>query len=173
MTLGISSLSAIGGLLDALGGTSTADPYGSAMADALGVGSTSATGDGTDTLLATGTTDLYGLSKDDFFKMFLAQLQNQDPTKPMDNSEMVGQLAQFSMIQTLQELSAALKGSRLAEASALIGKQVTGFDTDGNQVSGVVDRVDQTADSYYLVVGGVQLAPDGVSTVTDTPPTAA
>lgn len=113
-----------------------------------------------------GTTDMYGLDKDDFFKLFLAQLQNQDPTQPMDNAELVGQLAQFAMIQTLQDVSSSLNGSRLAQAAGLIGKQITGFDENGAQVRGTVDRVDQTADGYWLVVGTARVAPESVATVT-------
>ena len=50
-------------------------------------------------------------------KLFLAQLQNQDPTKPMDDSQMLGQLSQMSQIQTLQEVQKSLEGSQLAQSS--------------------------------------------------------
>ncbi len=45
------------------------------------------------------------LDKDAFMKMFLAQLQNQDPLNPMDATQMASQLAQFSMVEQLTNLN--------------------------------------------------------------------
>ena len=80
--------------------------------------------DGTDTYTKTGASNMYGLTTDDFMKLFLAQLQNQDPTKPVDDQQMLSQLSMMSQIQTLQNVEKALAGSQLAQSSALIGKTV-------------------------------------------------
>jgi flagellar basal-body rod modification protein FlgD len=133
--------------------------------DAYGVGSTSP-GAGTTISKGDGSSSLYGFGKDDFFKLFLAQLQNQDPTNPMDDSQMISQLAQFSMIETLQQVSAALGGSQLSQASGLIGRHVTGVDVSGNAVDGVVDSVHQSGTSLLLVVGSQYLKPESVAQVT-------
>ncbi len=125
-----------------------------------GIGATSTDG------IASAASSAFGLSTDEFFQLFLAQLKNQDPTQPVDDKEMVSQMAQFTMIQTLQEVSASLQGSRLAQAAGLIGKQVTGYDEQGNVVTGNVDRVDQTADGFWIVVGDARIAPKSVATVT-------
>lgn len=131
--------------------------------------------------LATGTVDrlpavetdlssVFGLGKDDFFRLFLAQLKNQDPTRPVDDQEFIGQLAQFTMIETLQQVSAALRGSQLAQGSSLLGRHVSGLGVDGLPVDGVVERVVQTSAGLYLLVDGRAIRPEAVSQVTDEEP---
>jgi flagellar basal-body rod modification protein FlgD len=44
------------------------------------------------------------LGQDDFFKLMIAQMKNQDPTKPLDGQQYLGQLAQFSTLKSIQEL---------------------------------------------------------------------
>jgi flagellar basal-body rod modification protein FlgD len=114
-------------------------------------------------------TDLFGLGKDDFFKLFLAQLKNQDPTKPMDDKEFIAQLAQFSMIDTMQQVQKALGGTQLAQSSAMIGKHILAVDTTGNPVDGVVDRVVQDDKGILLMVGSQVVEPAKVVSVTDEP----
>jgi flagellar basal-body rod modification protein FlgD len=110
--------------------------------------------------------DVFGLSKDDFFKMFLSQLQNQDPTAPMDDKEMLSEMGQFTMIDTLQQLQKSLGGTQLAQASALIGDQVIGTDTSGLPASGTVDRIVQDPTGLTLVLeGGALVDPASVTQV--------
>ncbi len=154
------------------GGMSAAasvSPLAASSETGLGVG---AVGDGTvDTLARTGTTSLYGLSTDDFMKLFLAQLQNQDPTKPMDDSQMLSQLSQMTQVQTLQGVQAALEGSQLAQSSALIGKNVTGLDVNGDAVSGIVTSVVQSNDAgLVLQVGSQYIKPGSITVVTGPTP---
>ncbi|MBL6812432.1 MAG: flagellar biosynthesis protein FlgD [Luminiphilus sp.] len=95
------------------------------------------------------------MGADDFLTLMVAQLQHQDPTKPMDNTEFVAQLAQFSTSTGVQELnesfsglSASLTSSQMLQATDLVGRQVStesnvGFleaatDQDGEAV-GVLD----------------------------------
>lgn len=138
-----------------------ASPAGTA-----GTASPSGTGQ-VDTVTKTGTSSGYGLSTDDFMKLFLAQLQNQDPTKPMDDTAMLSQLSQMTQVQTLQAVQTSLQGSQLAQSSALIGKNVTGMDVDGQAVSGVVTSVTQSSDAgLVLQVGSQYIKPDSVVTVT-------
>jgi flagellar basal-body rod modification protein FlgD len=101
--------------------------------------------------------DVFGLSKDDFFKLFLNQLKNQDPTSPMDDKEFLAQLAQFTMIDTLQQVQKSLGGTQLAQASALIGDQVIGTDTTGLPATGTVDRIVQDSSGILLVLDGGSL----------------
>jgi flagellar basal-body rod modification protein FlgD len=54
------------------------------------------------------------LSRDDFMKLFLTQLQFQDPTKPMESAEMATQMAQFNMVDLLQKNNDAM--SKLVSA---------------------------------------------------------
>lgn len=115
-----------------------------------------------------GSSSMYGLTTDDFMKLFLAQLQNQDPTKPVDDQQMLSQLSQMSQIQTLQQVEKALAGSQLAQSSALIGKRVTGVDVNGKAVDGVVTSVTQSNDAgLVLQIGSQYIKPDAVTNVTN------
>src|SRR6266700_7792333 len=68
------------------------------------------------------------LGKQDFLKLLLAQMQNQDPMKPMDDSQMIAQMAQFSALEATQSLQQTLQTSSnnqtIAQAAALIGKYI-------------------------------------------------
>jgi flagellar basal-body rod modification protein FlgD len=82
------------------------------------------------------------MQKDDFLKLLVAQLQNQDPLNPASNQEFAAQLAQFSSLEQLMEMNSAL-GDNLqmsgfiansvnnSIASTFIGKEVHAV---GNQV---------------------------------------
>jgi flagellar basal-body rod modification protein FlgD len=125
------------------------------------------TQNGVDTIVRKGTSSGYGLSTDDFMKLFLAQMQNQDPTKPMDDTQMLSQLSQMTQVQTLQDVQKALAGSQLAQSSALIGRHVTGLDVNGAPVDGVVVSVTQSNDAgLVLKVGEQYIKPDSVVNVT-------
>jgi flagellar basal-body rod modification protein FlgD len=115
---------------------------------------------------ASGTTSQFGLSQDSFFKLFLAQLQNQDPTQPLDNKAMLDQLGQFTMIDTLNSVQRSLQGTQLAQASSLIGKQVSGLGVDGSPVTGTVQQLMQSQGALTLMVDGVAVKADAVTVVT-------
>ncbi len=119
-----------------------------------------------------GTSDVFGLGRDDFFKLFLAQLRNQDPTKPLEDRDFVAQLAQFTLIDTMQEVKRVLAASSLAQAAALIGRSVVATTEDGQHVEGVVDHVVQSDGAIALVVGGLLVRPEAVTQVTDLATTA-
>jgi flagellar basal-body rod modification protein FlgD len=109
-----------------------------------------------------------GLNTNDFMTLFLAQLQNQDPTQPMDNSQMLSQLSQMTEVQTLTGVQTALQGQQLASSSALIGKNVTGVDVNGAAVTGLVTSVTQSSDAgLVLQVGSQYIKPAAVVTVTN------
>lgn len=98
----------------------------------------------------TGTTNASGMKsvgKDEFMKLLLAQLKNQDPLKPMDGTDFAVQLAQFSSLEQLSNLNAELKAQSLnqmtlgyAQSVNMIGKEVvTG---SGNTVTAGGQPVD-------------------------------
>lgn len=71
------------------------------------------------------------LGQDDFMTLMVAQLENQDPTKPMDNMQFLSQIAQFGTVSGIQELqegfsslSSALYSNQALEAAGLVGRQV-------------------------------------------------
>ena len=124
-------------------------------------------GEGTQFKTTEDKSDVFGLGKDDFFKLFLAQLKNQDPTKPMDDKEFIAQLAQFTMIDTMQQVQKALGGTELAQSANMIGKKIMGTAIDGTPVSGVVDRVVQDSKGILLMVGTQVIKPSDVASVSD------
>jgi flagellar basal-body rod modification protein FlgD len=91
----------------------------------------------------TGTTKASGMKsvgKDEFMKLLLAQLKNQDPLKPMDGTDFAVQLAQFSSLEQLSNLNAELKAQSLnqmtlgyAQSVNMIGKEVVAG--SGNMVT--------------------------------------
>ena len=68
------------------------------------------------------------LGKQDFLKLLMAQLQNQDPLKPMDDTQMIAQMAQFSALEATQQLQQTIQQSNnvqtIFQAGALIGKYI-------------------------------------------------
>jgi flagellar basal-body rod modification protein FlgD len=79
------------------------------------------------------------ITRDDFMKLLIAQLQNQDPLKPMDNQEFAVQLATFNSLEQLIGVNEKLDSlvgkqglSGQLNSAALIGKEVAG---NGNQVN--------------------------------------
>ncbi len=72
------------------------------------------------------------LQKDDFLKLLVTQLKNQDPMNPVDNAEFTAQMAQFSSLEqlvnineTLGMLNATTANVNAGQAFGLIGKEVT------------------------------------------------
>lgn len=71
------------------------------------------------------------LSQSDFLKLLVTQVTNQDPTKPMDPTQSVAQLAQFSQVaatqqlqQSFDSLASNLTGDQFVRASAMVGRDV-------------------------------------------------
>ena len=85
------------------------------------------------------------LDIDDFLKLLISELQNQDPLDPMDNSEMVQQIGQIREIGATDELTKTLSSlsssQELVTASSLIGRSVEGLAEDASAVDGIVDRI--------------------------------
>ncbi|MBZ9695090.1 MULTISPECIES: flagellar hook assembly protein FlgD [unclassified Mesorhizobium] len=67
-----------------------------------------------------------------FLKLLIAEMKNQDPTKPMDSTAYVAQLATFSQVeqsvQTNTKLDQIMQSSALSQADALIGRNITSAD---------------------------------------------
>jgi flagellar basal-body rod modification protein FlgD len=108
------------------------------------------------TTSATGTTTVSteqktsaGLGKDDFLKLLITQMQYQDPTKPMDNTEFVAQLAQFSSLEQMNNLNTSMTG---VQASGMIGNSIDWKSDDGSKTfAGVVSGVSMSNGTASLI----------------------
>ena len=98
-----------------------------------------------------------GLGKQDFLKLLVAQLRNQDPLRPMEDREFIAQLAQFSSLEALQSLEQRIdlraRTNELSQSSALIGKTVRAELPDGTAVEGVVGEVRLFHGRPQLMIG--------------------
>ena len=106
------------------------------------------------------------IGKDDFLKLLVGQLQHQDPMQPADDSQFIGQMAQFSQLE--QETNSAQSTSQIATqlghatALSLIGRTVSYNDDSDATHTGAVQQVDVASDgSATLTVGGVPGVPLG------------
>lgn len=77
-----------------------------------------------------------------FLKLLIAEMKNQDPTKPMDSTQYVAQLATFSQVeqsvQTNTKLDQIMQSSALSQADAIIGRSITSAD---GKTTGIVASV--------------------------------
>ncbi len=91
--------------------------------------------------------DNNSLGQDEFMRLMVAQLSNQDPTKPLDNAEFLSQLAQFGTVNGITELqtsfsslSSSLQSNQALQASTLVGRSVlVPSNTVNLESGGVVD----------------------------------
>ena len=87
------------------------------------------------------------LNYDNFLKLLMAQIKNQNPTDPMKSTEYMGQLATFSQVEqsvnTNSKLDALLASSAMSQAGNLVGRSVTSAD---QKTTGTVTSVEMTKD---------------------------
>jgi flagellar basal-body rod modification protein FlgD len=85
------------------------------------------------------------LGKDAFLKLLIAELSNQDPLNPMSDREFIAQMAQFSTLEQMTNMTKALEGlSSMEPYSAVnyVGKLVAfDYTADDGTVSGIADVV--------------------------------
>lgn len=83
------------------------------------------------------------VSSDAFLNLMCMQLQYQDPTNPMDNSQMLAQEAQFVTLEQMEKLTSSFSQfSSIYQANSLIGQTVEIKGENGDVIKGVVDFVD-------------------------------
>lgn len=123
---------------------------------------------------ATNTTkkkDGNSLGKDEFLKILITQLENQDPTQPLQDKEFIAQMAQFTSVEQLTNMSGEMKLLRqsIGMASGLIGKSVSwlGVDSEGKSAtkSGVVDSITFKGGNQYANVKGEEVSLDRLTKI--------
>jgi flagellar basal-body rod modification protein FlgD len=103
------------------------------------------------------------LGKDDFLKLLVTQLQNQDPMNPTDSTEFVAQLAQFSSLEQLSNVNENLKVVQLfeqsinnAQAVNFVGKTVKAsgsmFELGTGETHEIQYQLGEDADTVYVSI---------------------
>lgn len=114
------------------------------------------------------------LGKDDFLKILITQLQNQDPTSPMQDREFIAQMASFSsleqmtnMNQTMQHFLNFQTEASLLQQSQMIGKQVTyESETVDEEGEKVLEEKEGTVKAVLFEKGSVMLEMSDGSKIT-------
>lgn len=118
------------------------------------------------------------LGQEDFLELMIAQLQNQDPTNPSDSAEFLSQIAQFSTVEGVSDLSKSFDeftslfaGSQTMDAINLVGRSVmtdtnVGYMNDSSGMTATLDLSGNAAsatayiqDEYGALVNQISLGP--------------
>ena len=106
------------------------------------------------------------LGQDQFLELMVAQLKNQDPTKPTDSSQFLGQIAQFGTVSGIQglqksftQMASALQSNQALMASSLVGRAVmvpgsVGVLPQGGALSGSVNLPTSVSDLAVNITDG-------------------
>jgi flagellar basal-body rod modification protein FlgD len=93
-----------------------------------------------------------------FLKLLVTQLQNQDPSSPMDSTQMISQTSQLASMEQLTSLNSSTTDAynlQMRSAAAnVLGKTVSWTDADGNAQTGVATAVSFSGTTPTVTVGG-------------------
>lgn len=108
------------------------------------------------------------LDVNDFLKLITVQLTSQDPLKPMEDTQFISQMANFTSLEQMRTLSTDFSAFRsehhLASAQALLGKMVT-IGTEGGDITGPVTKVEVVEGAPRLSVNGGSFDPADIISV--------
>jgi len=95
------------------------------------------------------------LDKDGFLKLFVAQLQHQDPSSPMDTNDSMQQMSSFSMVEQITNMASTTakvaQSLNTASAVGLIGRTVTYIDSSDQLKTGKVEKVATSKDGVSTI----------------------
>ncbi|MFH0345674.1 flagellar hook assembly protein FlgD [Bacillus vallismortis] len=121
---------------------------------------------------STVSTNNSSLGKDEFLKILMAQVQNQDPLNPVDDKEFISQMATFSSLEQMVNLNTTMaqfveNQDPFTTYLDWMGKEVS-WTADGGatEKTGTVNSVKQSKGKYYLVLNdGTEISPSNVLNV--------
>ena len=124
------------------------------------------------------------LGQEDFLRLMITQLENQDPFKPMESGDFLGQIAQFGTVEGLatlngsfESLASSLVSNQALQAASLVGRSVMidspdGYLAQGGTLGGVAELVRpatdvriQITDSAGVLVQEIGLGPQNAGLV--------
>lgn len=112
------------------------------------------------------------LGKDQFLQILVTQLRNQDPMQPMQDKEFISQMAQFSSLEQMMNMSTQMTSLRQSAGmvAALIGKEVSWMETTEAGVinhSGTVDSVLWRDGVQYVKVDNAEVPIDEILSISE------
>jgi flagellar basal-body rod modification protein FlgD len=112
------------------------------------------------------------LGKDEFLQILVTQLRNQDPMQPMQDKEFIAQMAQFSSLEQMMNMSKEMTSLRQSAGmvAALIGKEVSWMETTDAGVidhSGVVKSVLWRNNVQYAKVDSIEVPVDEILSISE------
>lgn len=116
------------------------------------------------------------LTENSFLQMMVTQMQYQDPTSPVNNTQFLAQLAQYSTLQQIMNLSSTENSvlSAIQQLSnsidmnmgqQMIGKTVSLKDANGNSISGTVSAVKNSNNQSDIVINGTAYPISNVTSI--------
>ncbi|MGI4788057.1 MAG: flagellar hook capping FlgD N-terminal domain-containing protein [Janthinobacterium lividum] len=115
------------------------------------------------------TSNSASVDQNQFLLLLVNEMQNQDPTTPVDETQTLSQLAQFSQLQETTTLNSTLTANQgftnVAQSATLIGKTVSTATSTDTGISGVVSSVSLTNGVTYLDVGGQNVDASTVTSI--------
>lgn len=123
------------------------------------------------------------LGQDDFLKILITQLKNQDPLQPMQDREFIAQMATFSSLEQMTKMNSSIqemRGMMLGQATSYVGKEIsyevnlydqeTGEMTGKEIYSGVVTGIEnEKGKTYLLTANGHRITLDALLSVVTNP----
>ncbi len=141
-----------------------------------GASATSSTGTSSTSSALSGAISSSSLGENSFLQLLVTQMQHQDPTKPQSNSQFIAQLAQFTSLeqmtnvsnssaQMVTELNNLTSSTQLNSAFLLLGNTVTLRAADGSNVTGPVSSVNANGSTTTVTVNGTDYPVSSVLSV--------
>lgn len=116
------------------------------------------------------------MDKDLFLKILTTQLQNQDPTQPMEDREMIAQMAQFSQLEQITNLNQVFtqfmssQQVDLSRYSTMMNKEVSWIDEVNGQIdSGAVTGIIKKENQFYYQVNEEEIPVENIISAKNMP----
>ncbi|EMF82625.1 putative flagellar hook capping protein [Leptospira weilii serovar Topaz str. LT2116] len=109
------------------------------------------------------------LGKDDFLKLLITQLSSQDPTNPVKDQDFIAQMAQFSSLEQMNNISTGIQKMGNRQSFSLVGKLVSGPDfVTGESVAGIAGALFFDGEGKTFVrVNGRSIDVEQISLISD------
>lgn len=111
------------------------------------------------------------VGRDQFLRLLVTQLQNQDPLEPVGQQEFIQQLSQFSMLEGIEKLNTSfeswMKIQTLAQGAEFTGRTVEYVDPSGQKFQGIVESASIKDGGLVLRINDKDISIDAVTSIID------